>query len=183
MNSTPVYPAYALVAMAREANRALVHALRVNSAPLAVNAARRRAKYMALARVARATAPCPQQACEVSRFQAGLGTACRSGRAPCVVTTRQVPETALPVEGSSADGHMPQRQQYVAVGCSSLEVARAHHAEKQRLRAEMEELAAEVQLAGAGPRQKGVVERVFFGRRWANAPATKPAHDEGNETT
>lgn len=52
MNSTPVYPAYALVAMAREANRALVHALRVNSAPLAVNAARRRAKYMALARAA-----------------------------------------------------------------------------------------------------------------------------------
>ncbi len=50
MNSTPVYPAYAYVAMAREANRSLVYALRVNSAPLAVNAARRRAKYMALAR-------------------------------------------------------------------------------------------------------------------------------------
>lgn len=52
MNSTPVCPAYALVAMAREANRALIYALRVNSAPLAAQAAKRRARYMAMARKA-----------------------------------------------------------------------------------------------------------------------------------
>lgn len=65
MNSTFVYPAYALVAMAREANRALVHALRVNSAPLAVIAARRRAKYMALARGAQERAALISDLCQI----------------------------------------------------------------------------------------------------------------------
>lgn len=52
MNSTPLQPAYAYVAMAREASHALVFALRRNSAHLAAGAARRRDRYISLARVA-----------------------------------------------------------------------------------------------------------------------------------
>lgn len=48
----PTYPAHAYVAMAREANRALVYFLRVGLTHAAVGAVKRRAKYMALARMA-----------------------------------------------------------------------------------------------------------------------------------
>lgn len=52
MNSAPIYPVSTYVRMAREANHALVQALRMNSARVAIHAGRCRAKYMALARAA-----------------------------------------------------------------------------------------------------------------------------------
>lgn len=51
----PAFPAHAYVAMAREANRALVYFLRVELTHAAVDAVKRRAKYMALARASAIT--------------------------------------------------------------------------------------------------------------------------------
>jgi len=54
--SLHAYPAHALVAMAREANRALVHHLQVGLTHAAVDAVKRRERYLALARAAKASA-------------------------------------------------------------------------------------------------------------------------------